>query len=59
MILEIPVNDSKWLQLSISGNSSEKLHCGKVVNMPYLSVIFADRTIAPTANSGIYMVSDF
>ena len=31
------VNDSIiWFWLSISGNASKKLHCGNVVNMPYL-----------------------
>ena len=39
IILEIPDTLSQWehiwFWLSIFGNSSEKLHCGNVVNMPY------------------------
>ena len=27
--------DNALFQLSVSGNSSERLHCGNVVNMPY------------------------
>ena len=32
-----PGHTQIWFWLSISGNSCEKLHCGNVVNMPYLN----------------------
>ena len=42
IILEIPDTTSQWQHiwflLSICGNSSETLHCGNVINMPYSKV---------------------
>ena len=50
IILEIPGTLSQllhmWFWFSISGNSSEKLHCGNVVNMLYWIIfMYADTDI--------------
>ena len=61
IILEIPDTLSQWwciwFSLCISGDSSENLHCGNVVNMPYSHFVGwslgSGATLSPGANLAV------
>ena len=60
IILEIPDRLSQWLHvwfwLSISGNSSEKLPCWNIVNMPYCCKISMQHLGLTKVECSVYLL---